>query len=238
MREAKEDPSTAPRVVVLATLLVMLVGGRGLADDPPELAGFVKDFRSAEAVKKRKAAKSIGELGPAAKSAAPALANVLQRDRDSLTRQNAAEALGQINGEGRTAIPALARAMKDEDREVMSAAALALAKYGKAAVPTLKKALADDDNLVRKNAAEAIAKIGPEAKDAVDDLVNALKNEKPAMRRRDNSFKASYVEALGAIGPSAKSAVKYLEESIAARNVDREYRRVVTEALRKIKKSS
>jgi HEAT repeat protein len=115
---------------------------------------------------------------------------------------------------------------------------MALGKYGKAAVPELRKALKEKDNLVRRNAAEAIALIGPDAREAVDDLVAALKSERPAMRRRDNSFKASYVEALAAIGPDAKSAVKYLEESIAERNVDREYRRVVTEALRKIKKSS
>jgi len=228
----------APCVLVLTGLIITLLGGSAFSDDPPELAALLKNLKSTEAVMKRKAAKSIGELGPAARSAAPALTSVLQRDRDSLVRQNAAEALGRINSEPKTTIPALAKAMKDEDREVMTAAALALARYGRAAVPVLRKSLGDNDTLVRKNAAEALAKIGPEAKDAVDDLVKALKNEKPAMRRRDNSSKASYVEALGAIGPGAKPAVKYLEASIAERNVDREYRRVVNEALGKIKKPS
>lgn len=228
----------APRVLIITGLIITLLGGPAIGDDPPELAGLLKDLKSNEAVKKRKAAKAIGELGKSARSAAPTLVSVLERDRDSLVRQNTAEALGEVGGDPKKVIPALGKAMKDPDQDVMSAAAMALAKFGKPAVPTLRKALAEDDNLVRKNAAEALAKIGPEAKDAVDDLVNALKNEKPAMRRRDNSFKASYVEALGAIGPGAMPAVKYLEESIAARNVDREYRRVVNEALRKIKKSS
>jgi HEAT repeat protein len=189
-------------------------------------------------VKKRKAAKAIGELGKPARSASPALVTILEKDRDALVRHNAAEALGKIGGETKTVVAALGRAMRDSDQDVMTAAAMALANFGRASVPELRMALKEKDNLVRKNAAEAIAKIGPDAKDAVEDLVNALKTERPAMRRRDNSFKASYVEALGAIGPDAKAAVKYLEESIAERNVDREYRRVVTEALRKIKKSS
>jgi HEAT repeat protein len=229
----------ALRMLLIVGLLPGLLSTAAVrAEDPIELAGLLKDLKSSEPVRKRKAAKAIGELGTSARSAAPALVAVLEKDRDTLARRNAAEALGQTGGDSKTVVAALAKAMKDSDQDVMVASAMALATFGKSAVPALSKALKDDDALVRKNAADALAKIGPDAREAVDELIQALKNEKPAGRRRDNSTKASYVEALAAIGPSAKSAVKYLEESIAERNVDREYRRVVTEALRKIKKTS
>jgi HEAT repeat protein len=103
-------------------------------------------------------------------------------------------------------------------------------------VPSLQEALGDKDNQVRRHAADALAKIGPDAKDAVPDLLKAYQTEGTKAKRGNSTVKASYVEALGAIGPDAKEAIPVFEAFLAERNPDRELRRVVTEAMRKIKK--
>lgn len=206
------------------------------ADESTELKQLLSDLKGNEAVKKRKAVKQIATMGNSAKSAVPTLVWLLDKDRDVLVRRGAAEALGAISGDPKPTINALSKAMKDSDVEVIAAASVSLSKYGKQAMPTLQKALTDSDKEVRRNAAEAITKIGPDAKDAVPALLKAYQSEGPAVRRGNNSVKASYVEALGAIGPDAKEAIPVFEKFLEERNADRELRRVVTDALRKIKK--
>jgi HEAT repeat protein len=222
---------------MIALLLVVQSAWAALAEDPPGLASLLRDLRSTDAVKKRQAASAIGAQGPAARSAVPTLLSVLEKDRDALLRRNIAEALGNIGGDTRQIVPALSKSLRDGDPDVVAAAALALSKFGKSSVPALKRALGETDPLLRKNAAVALGKIGPPAKEAVPELISAFNSENQAGRRRDNSIKAALAEALGAIGPDAKSAIPALESAIEARNVDREFRRVVNEALRKIKKS-
>lgn len=208
---------------------------RTLADESTQLKQLISELKGNEAVKKRKAVKQVAGMGASAKPAIPVLVSLLEKDRDGLVRRGAAEALGAIGGEPKVTIAALSKALKDSDAEVIAAASVSLSKYGKQAVPTLQQALTDSDNQVRRYAAEAIAKIGPDAKDAVPALIKAYQSEKPAMRRTSNNVKASYVEALGAIGPDARQAIPIFEAFLNERNPDRELRRVVTDAMRKIK---
>ncbi|HQR05770.1 MAG TPA: HEAT repeat domain-containing protein [Gemmatales bacterium] len=222
-------------LVLLASLL-LIVPFPICADDSTDLKQLLIDLKTNEGVKKRKAVKQITIMGSAAKAAAPSLINLLERDRDALVRRGAAEALGVVGGDAKPTIAALAKAMNDSDLEVMTVASVSLSKYGKQAVPVLQEALADKDNQVRRHAAEALAKIGPDAKDAVPDLLKAYQSEGKQMKRNTNTVKASFVEALGAIGPDAKEAIPIFEAFLAERNPDRELRRVITEAMRKIKK--
>lgn len=222
--------------------LVLLVGlylvnsSPLFADESTDLKQLLTDLKTNEAVKKRKAVKQITSMGTAAKAATPSLIYLLERDRDALVRRGAAEALGVVGGEAKSTIAALAKAMNDSDLEVITVASVSLSKYGKQAVPALQEALGDKDNQVRRHAAEALAKIGPDAKDAVPELLKAYQAEGKQMKRTTSIVKASYVEALGAIGPDAKEAIPVFEAFLAERNPDRELRRVVTEAMRKIKK--
>lgn len=218
-------------------IIISLMNSASLrADDSTEIKQLLSDLKGTESTKKRKAVRQIAEMGVAAKAAVPTLVSVLEKDRDVLVRRGAAEALGNIGGDPKMSIVALSKAMKDSDVEVIAAASVSLGKYGKQAVPTLQKALSDSDNQVRRYAAEAIAKIGPEAKEAVPQLIKAYQSEGPAMRRGNNSVKASYIQALGAIGPDAREAIPIFEAFLAERNVDRELRRLVTDAMSKIKK--
>jgi HEAT repeat protein len=68
------------------------------------------------------AALALGNIGPAAKDAAPSLIDAL-KDMDGGLRQAASAALVKI---GPAAVPALINALKDNDREVRTAAELAL----------------------------------------------------------------------------------------------------------------
>lgn len=222
-------------IFIPVMLTALLADLQGFAQENSQVQQLIGDLKSNEAVKKRKAVKEIARLGISAKAANPYLISVLDKDRDVLVRRGAAEALGVIGGDANTTIPALARALKDSDVDVIAAASVSLRRFGKKAVPALREALSDKDNQVRRHAADALAGLGVEAKDAVPDLIKAYQSEAPNMRRGNVQVKASYINALGEIGPDAKDAIPILKTSLAD-NRDRQLRRLVTDALRKIEK--
>jgi HEAT repeat protein len=75
----------------------------------------------------RQSAAALGELGPEAKIAVPALIGALKNE-DARVRQAAAEALGKIGPDAHKAVPSLHQALKDTDSAVSAAAAAALKK--------------------------------------------------------------------------------------------------------------
>lgn len=103
----------------------------------------------------------LGEIGPEAKEAVPALSKALVEDEDAMVRQQAAEALRDIGPAAKEAVPALIQALKDENEDVRMYAAIALGKIGDArAVETLFQALKDENKDVRGAAARALEKLG------------------------------------------------------------------------------
>src|SRR5262249_6813386 len=94
-------------------------------------------------------------------------------------------------------------------------------------VPSLRKTLREDkDPKMRYWAAESLGHFGPEARDAVPDLIAALKDEDRTVR-----MGAGY--ALAEIGPDASDAVPALQE--AARDTDKEVRDAADYALKQIR---
>lgn len=109
------------------------------------------------------AAQTIGELGPAAKSAIPALLQAL-KGNDTAVRGAAIAALGEIHGEPETIIPLLITYLDNDN--LNDEAAKALGNYGalaKAAVPKILPMLHAPDKDARAASAEALMKIDPEA---------------------------------------------------------------------------
>ena len=108
----------------------------------------------------------LGALGPLAKSAAPALLEVLKRKEESLCGP-AAGALVNIQANPDTAIPALMDCMVDRDGHGQSDVVEALGEYGpraKAAVPALINLLADRSSKdIMQAVPKALKKIDPEA---------------------------------------------------------------------------
>jgi HEAT repeat protein len=112
------------------------------------------------------AATWLGEIGPTAKAAVPALLQVLKGNDDTV-RAKAAEALGHIHTDAEMVIPALITCLNDPKSDLRTEAAEALAGWGKqsqAAVPRLIQLLDDrsDRDLVAA-VPEALKKIDPEA---------------------------------------------------------------------------
>lgn len=109
------------------------------------------------------AVQNIGELGPGAKSAVPALLQAL-KGPDNAVRGAAIEALGEIHSEPETMIPLLMSYLANDG--LNDEAAKALGNYGalaKGAVPQLLPMLKAPDKDARIAAAQALQKIDPEA---------------------------------------------------------------------------
>ena len=168
---------------------------------------------------REKTAEALGEIGPEAASAVPALIEAL-RDPKAGVREKTAEALGEIGPEAASAVPALIEALKDREARVRKNAAWTLA-FGKigpeaaSAVPALIEALKDREARVRENAAAALAVIGPKAASAVPALIEALKDREARVRKN-----AAWALAFGKIGPEAASAVPALIEALKDREAE------------------
>ncbi len=107
------------------------------------------------------AAVAIGNIGPDAKTAIPALTELF-KDKDNVVRCLAAQAVGSIGSEAKAAIPSLMGLLKDE--YARGHAAWALGNIGleaKIATPALTELLKDKDEDVRRAAADALDKINP-----------------------------------------------------------------------------
>jgi hypothetical protein len=89
---------------------------RDLLPDPPDataVPGLVKSLESANRDERLKAVRSLGQAGPAAKSAVAALAELVRNDASGTVRMAAAEALAAIGPEAKSALPALEAALRD-----------------------------------------------------------------------------------------------------------------------------
>lgn len=115
---------------------------------------------------------TLGEIGPAAKSASGELVKALA-DSDQSLRSAAAQALGKIGTAD--AVPALAKALCDEHEPVRLHAVVALGQIGPASHPATKQLIAVlSDHSLRPAARGALIDIGPST---VDSLVEALDDD-------------------------------------------------------------
>jgi HEAT repeat protein len=117
-----------------------------------------------DAIVRRRGARSLGRIGPAAKEAIPTLQAALASD-DNLYRVAAAQALWQIDNHPQ-ALPTLIEVLKTGDNEAAMMAALALAELRPAdpsASAALVAALSHADFDVQHAAVDALAAIGPAA---------------------------------------------------------------------------
>jgi HEAT repeat protein len=150
--------------------------------------------------------KIIGEFGPKANSAVPALAAAL-KDEDESVRSLAAYSLGNIGLEAKAAVPVLTEVLEDKSTIVREKAAFALGKIGLAAessIPALTTALRDKDESVRSQAAVAIANIANLLRDnRKKDRMNELRNAKNVLFI-DPKFKKE--------ATSVRRALEYLEK--------------------------
>jgi HEAT repeat protein len=151
------------------------------------------------------AADVLGQIGPPARAASPALVAAL-KDADPTVRLVAVQSVSKLAPEVPGAVPALVELFPDVG------AVRALAGFGPAAadaVPRLTALLDDPDPMVRRNACRTLGRVGAAAKSAVPTLTARLTDPDPPVREYA-------AKALGWIGPSAAPAipdlVKLLED--------------------------
>jgi HEAT repeat protein len=140
--------------------LVFLAASSAAAEDRSgEVPGLLLSLKNDQANVRAGSARTLGEIGPAAKDAVPDLTAAL-RDGDRDVRQNAAQALGNIGTAAQPAAGELSAALRDSQWQVRRAAAYALGRLGTRDVePALKAARKDKNDAVEKAAKTSLEQI-------------------------------------------------------------------------------
>jgi HEAT repeats/HEAT repeat len=123
---------------------------------------------------------ALGEMGPAAADAAPALTRAWGEGHCSPGAVT--EAVVKI---GWVALPALLDALQHDDWETRRRAILCLARFGpdaRRATPILIELVRGGDRELMRCAIYALGKIGPDAWDSVPDLRRAQSDLRPDIR--------------------------------------------------------
>jgi HEAT repeat protein len=168
----------------------------------------------------------LGDLGPKAEAAVPALVKALEVD-DTWLRSVAASALVRIIGiKATAAIPALIEGLSDDDEDIQEDCLQALQRLGpvaKEAKPALLR-LAKNEAL-RWQVAETIWRVTLEPRAPVQLLIQALSGD-------DRQARRNVLRVLGEMGPEAMPAVPALNALL--QQEDPEIRAAALESLSKI----
>jgi HEAT repeat protein len=154
------------------------------------------------------AASRLGDYGPKAQAAVPALIEALAGETE--LRESAAAALAKI---GKPAVPLLAKALDSENPTVLTGAAQALRDIGpdaKAAAPRLVKLLGVEDAVTRIAVVEALGSLRDP--DSVPALGARVRTDPDFGVRRYAAF------ALTDLGADAKAAVPDLLDALRQAN--------------------
>ncbi|AWM37982.1 Armadillo/beta-catenin-like repeat protein [Gemmata obscuriglobus] len=209
------------------TVAGLLFAGPVCAADPPKVTDLVRQLESGAPGERVIAAEQLGDLGPAAAEAIPALSRAAQTARrlasegDAETRRAGGclyqAALDALVGIGAKSAPALMELMVDQKGEIHGEVGWLIAELGQDAAPVapaLAKLLAHDSQDMRVFAAGILAKLGPGAEKAAPELVALFLN--PTNKHDQNLVGSSWlpppprvaaVLALVRIGPKAVPAI-------------------------------
>lgn len=152
--------------------------------------------------------KALYRATPKASDAVPALLRWLSH-RHKHFRHAAARTLGLIGPEASAATSELARLLEDPDASVRAQALESLLNIGipQSAVPQILRCLVDADTVVQRSALDCLAQVGGGTRDAIPQLVAALRNDQ---------LVAHAAQALAAMGPDAAAAVPELARVLAS----------------------
>lgn len=169
-----------------------------------------------------RAAGAIAQMGFAARSAAPALAELL-KDPDSRVRAESARALNAMGAGALPAFSGLMAALTDPEPQVQELACDAVGNLGpdaRDAIPNLAHLAAMPNPDIATAASAAMARIGPAA---VASLTRSLSSPVATTRARAAA-------ALGAIGPGAAPAIPQVMQRLE-KDEDPAVRAAAAEAL-------
>jgi HEAT repeat protein len=229
IQDDRDEETRLPLVAAGALVLMDSENKESVKLALPKLIAALDD--KSEMVR-REAAAALRQIGPAASSAAPALARGL-RDSQSSVAGEFLWALTALGPEGITqALPEILEMLSSRDRQVRYTACYAAGTVGPAAreaVPILEKNLQEPDKFLQLASAWALVQIDPHrsgvAEECVDPLIRGLTLSNPGAR-------VEAATALGRLGPAAKSAVPAL--NTATHDDEEEVRTAASDALQKI----
>jgi HEAT repeat protein len=162
---------------------------------------WVQELKNASPLLREEAVLVLGQAGPAAKAAAPALAALLKDEYPSV-RVRAALALGKIGAAPPDALPVLLGAWKDGSRalrlEILSTLG-AFAEHEQA-IPLLADAAADKEQEIQTLGMKMLVQAGPAAIAALTRLLN---QPDPSARRQS-------IHQLALLGSRAEAAIPAL----------------------------
>ena len=193
---------------------------------PSRMIGLLPPSRSYAAAQIN-AARALGEIGPGARAAIPALMDIVTGTNETYLQFESAFALHRITPVSEEAALAISRLLKADDYRFRGVIARALGDIGpaaKPAIPNLIEALADESGDLRIPAAGALWKLG-ETNLALASLLETLKNDSAYNRWRA-------AKELGEFGLPAKLAIPALTDALC--DDEMEVRDAAGEALRRI----
>jgi len=198
-----------PAVMALAALVSAAPSCAAQEERPPSVQDLIRELKSGAPYERASAAVALGNRGPEAKEAAPALIEAL-KDRQSV-RCYVRDAIQGIGLEDATGLIPI---LKEEDSDVRRAAARVLGEIGpaaKTAVPALIEMVGDADAKVRYAALTALAKIGPAPPEVVPAIVKALQDKDPVVRS-GAMYSLGEIGSGGRAGEVIPTIVKYLKD--------------------------
>jgi tRNA A-37 threonylcarbamoyl transferase component Bud32 len=152
------------------------------SETPPAVTRLLKAIQDPES--RWMAVVALGQMGPTAHQAIPALIEALE-DKESAVRWDAAKALGKMGAVAARAVPALTAVLHEQDdaiaRQHVVAALGAIGPAARTAVPALIGSLKDDGHHLDEQAGEALVCIGASA---IPALIEAMKDDDPQVRLR------------------------------------------------------
>ena len=190
----------------LAVLILREFGGQA----KPAVATLTKALESDDTAFVRDVIMTLARIGPAVRTAAPALMNMLKDDSNKL-RGPAAYALAKMGA--KESVPLLIKVLEQNDEDhrlqILAASALTMLEpnddsHFNAALPLLIEGLGDHWGATRHASATALRLIGPRAAPAVPHLAAVLHDPQEPLR-------VDYLWTLAAIGSAAAPALPEIE---------------------------
>ena len=209
----------------LCVLAGLLLAGPTRAAEPSRVADLVRQLEAGAPGERVVAAERLGDLGPAAADAIPALTRAARTARRLADEGNAearrankylySAAVDALVAIGPKSAPALVELLPGEKGDTFGEVNWHISSFGRDAAsiaPALAKLLTDDDQDFRVRVAGVLEKLGPGAEPAIPALVGLFENPK---NKNDNRWASgplpppprAAVRALVRIGPKAAPAL-------------------------------
>jgi HEAT repeat protein len=196
------------RAVLLGIVMSGVHGVVAADGQPAQVSQLIEQLENPEAAQRVQAVRSLGEIGPEARSAIPRLMTLLndQTSAESIyvtVGDSAVDTLVEIGSE---AVFELTNAVKEDDSETARAAAVALERIGPKAWPALPALIGrvnSPDVVLRHQLIDSISELDQTGETAIPVLLPMLRDHEPEIREAAAS-------ALGSYGTDSADAIDAL----------------------------